>query len=96
MVCLFVVFLDIIDIVKEQTTYGPEYQEKDDPKLYISDKTERGPLSENWLEDYWNEVLKSQMGMLKTVRNKRSNQRYSHEIQISISKLNMTDACAHL
>lgn len=47
--------LDLIDIVKEQL-YGNDYLEAEDPKLYISYKTKRGPLSENWLEEYWNEV----------------------------------------
>ncbi|XP_031633989.1 protein retinal degeneration B isoform X3 [Contarinia nasturtii] len=47
--------VDLIDIVKEQL-YPNDYVESEDPKLYISSKTERGPLSENWLEDYWNEV----------------------------------------
>lgn len=47
--------VDLIDIVKEQL-YGHDYLESEDPKLYISHKTRRGPLSETWLEDYWNEV----------------------------------------
>lgn len=48
-------FSDLIDIVKEQL-HGNDYVEDEDPKLYISYKTKRGPLSEDWLEDYWNEV----------------------------------------
>ncbi|XP_055296893.1 protein retinal degeneration B isoform X2 [Sitodiplosis mosellana] len=47
--------VDLIDIVKEQL-YGHDYDESEDPTLYISSKTKRGPLSESWLEDYWNEV----------------------------------------
>lgn len=50
----FSFFPDLIDIVKE--TDGHEGEEGEDPKLFISDKTKRGPLFENWLEDYWNEV----------------------------------------
>lgn len=46
---------DLIDIVKEQL-YGHDYEESEDPSLYISTKTKRGPLSESWLDDYWNEV----------------------------------------
>lgn len=57
-VLIVLVFPDLIDIVKEQL-YGHDYAESEDPKLYISSKTMRGPLSENWLEDYWNEVLTS-------------------------------------
>ena len=36
--------------------YGHDYVESEDPHLYISSKTKRGPLAESWLEDYWNEV----------------------------------------
>lgn len=45
----------MIDIVKEQLD-GHDYEESEDPKLYISHKTMRGPLIDTWLEDYWNEV----------------------------------------
>lgn len=54
-VILCILLLDLIDIVKEQL-YGHDYEENEDPKLYISQKTKRGPLAESWLEDYWNEV----------------------------------------
>lgn len=47
--------LDFIDIVKEQT-YSADYYKDEDPKLFISEKTGRGPLADNWLIDYWNEV----------------------------------------
>jgi hypothetical protein len=29
---------------------------EEDPKLYISEKTKRGPLEDTWLEDYWGDV----------------------------------------
>ncbi|KAG7188206.1 hypothetical protein KM043_016080 [Ampulex compressa] len=45
--------IDVIDIVKDQFY---DYVREEDPKLYISEKTGRGPLSDTWLEDYWNEV----------------------------------------
>lgn len=35
--------------------YGADYVKEEDPKLYISEKTGRGPLSENWISDYWSE-----------------------------------------
>lgn len=54
---ILLVCADVIDIVKEQL-YGHDYTESEDPKLYISSKTKRGPLFETWLEDYWNEVIK--------------------------------------
>ncbi|KPI92744.1 PREDICTED: protein retinal degeneration B [Papilio xuthus] len=45
--------VDFIDIVKDQTS---EYIKEEDPKCYVSQKCNRGPLSDNWLEDYWKEV----------------------------------------
>lgn len=53
--CVQFVTSDVIDIVKEQL-YGNDYVESEDPKLYMSTKTKRGPLADSWLEDYWNEV----------------------------------------
>ncbi|XP_020294135.1 protein retinal degeneration B isoform X3 [Pseudomyrmex gracilis] len=47
--------VDVIDIVKDQP-YGADYVKEEDPKLYVSEKTGRGPLEETWLEDYWAEV----------------------------------------
>lgn len=37
--------------------YGADYIKEEDPKLYISNKTNRGPLADAWLEEYWNEVI---------------------------------------
>ncbi|XP_014485231.1 PREDICTED: protein retinal degeneration B isoform X3 [Dinoponera quadriceps] len=47
--------VDVIDIVKDQL-YGSDYVKEEDPKLYVSDKTGRGPLEDTWLEDYWADV----------------------------------------
>lgn len=47
--------LDVIDIVKEQH-HGSDYVESEDPQLFVSTKTKRGPLHEGWIEEYWNEV----------------------------------------
>ncbi|KAK4872443.1 hypothetical protein RN001_014472 [Aquatica leii] len=47
--------VDLIDVVKDQL-YGTDYIKDEDPKLFRSEKTGRGPLSETWLEDYWREV----------------------------------------
>ncbi len=46
----FVLLLDPIDIVKD---YIPphEYLVEEDPKLYQSVKTKRGPLSDDWIEE---------------------------------------------
>lgn len=45
---------DVIDIVKDQ--YTGDYVKEEDPKLYVSQKTNRGPLTESWLEEYWADV----------------------------------------
>ncbi|XP_067641027.1 protein retinal degeneration B-like isoform X4 [Eurosta solidaginis] len=47
--------VDLIDIVKDQL-YGGDYVKEEDPKLFVSEKTGRGPLGEDWLEEYWREV----------------------------------------
>lgn len=46
----FIPFTDPIDIVKD---YIPphEYLAEEDPKLYQSFKTKRGPLSDDWIEE---------------------------------------------
>nr|XP_033321721.1 protein retinal degeneration B isoform X2 [Megalopta genalis] len=46
--------VDVIDIVKDQ--YAVNYVKEEDPKLYVSQKTGRGPLTESWVEDYWADV----------------------------------------
>lgn len=42
---------DYIDIVKDSVT-GGDYKKEEDPKLYKSKKTGRGPLSEEWRQEY--------------------------------------------
>lgn len=54
LLCLFV-YTDVIDIVKDQLP-GADYTKEEDPVLYVSEKTGRGPLSENWIEEYWADV----------------------------------------
>ncbi|KAJ9575163.1 hypothetical protein L9F63_025886 [Diploptera punctata] len=51
---------DLIDVVKDQL-YGADYVREEDPKIYVSQKTGRGPLSETWLDDYWNECKGKKM-----------------------------------
>ncbi|XP_017766870.1 PREDICTED: protein retinal degeneration B isoform X5 [Eufriesea mexicana] len=46
--------VDLIDIVKDQ--YTGDYVKEEDPKLYVSQKTSRGPLVDSWLEEYWSDV----------------------------------------
>ncbi|XP_063271644.1 membrane-associated phosphatidylinositol transfer protein 2 isoform X4 [Prinia subflava] len=45
--------LDPIDIVKDPIP-PHEYKAEEDPKLYKSVKTRRGPLSEDWIQEYKN------------------------------------------
>ncbi|CAG0888834.1 unnamed protein product [Darwinula stevensoni] len=45
--------VDFIDIVKDQLA-SSDYIQEEDPRYYISKTTGRGPLSENWIEEYWN------------------------------------------
>lgn len=43
------IFLDFIDIIKEQV-----FDQDIDPKVYHSEKTNRGPLSDDWVAEFWN------------------------------------------
>lgn len=43
--------IDIIDIVKDPLV-GNDYKSEEDPTLFVSEKTKRGPLSQNWIEEY--------------------------------------------
>lgn len=47
---------DFIDIVKDPVPPN-EYRTEEDPKLFHSIKTQRGPLSENWIEEYRQQVF---------------------------------------
>ncbi|KAK7086800.1 Membrane-associated phosphatidylinositol transfer protein 2, partial [Halocaridina rubra] len=44
--------VDLIDVVRDQL-YGADYKEEEDPRKYKSQKTDRGPLNDSWIEDYW-------------------------------------------
>lgn len=41
-------FVDVIDVVKDAVECSAE----EDPTVYVSEKTGRGPLTVNWLEEY--------------------------------------------
>ncbi|CAH1800392.1 unnamed protein product [Owenia fusiformis] len=43
--------LDFIDIVKDPISSG-DFNKEEDPKTFVSDKTNRGPLLDNWREEY--------------------------------------------
>ena len=44
-------FSDYLDIVKDPISSG-DYRKEEDPKLFQSEKTKRGPLEETWREEY--------------------------------------------
>ncbi|XP_042885227.1 protein retinal degeneration B-like isoform X11 [Penaeus japonicus] len=44
--------VDLIDVVRDQL-YGADYKEEEDPRKYVSQKTDRGPLGDNWINEYW-------------------------------------------
>ncbi len=44
--------VDHIDVVKDQDG-AYENPEKEDPTLYVSERTGRGPLSQDWVNEYW-------------------------------------------
>lgn len=46
-------------MVKDQL-YGADYVRNEDPKYYMSDKSGRGPLSDDWIEEYWSEIETNQ------------------------------------
>jgi hypothetical protein len=48
---MYLLFTDYIDIVKDPISSG-DYKKEEDPKLYKSTKTQRGPLTDAWWKDY--------------------------------------------
>lgn len=46
--------VDVIEVVKDQL-YGADYVKGEDPRYYVSQKSNRGPLNEHWIEEYWSE-----------------------------------------
>ncbi|KOB72915.1 Protein retinal degeneration B [Operophtera brumata] len=47
--------VDVIDVVKDQL-YGADYVKEEDPTLFASQACNRGPLPDNWLDEYWRDV----------------------------------------
>ncbi|ODM97627.1 Protein retinal degeneration B [Orchesella cincta] len=52
--------VDVIDVVKDQL-HGADYLREEDPRVFMSQKTSRGPLTENWVEEYWSECKNKAM-----------------------------------
>jgi len=50
--------LDYMDIVTDPISSG-DYRREEDPRLYCSAQTGRGPLSETWREDYARAIQES-------------------------------------
>jgi len=48
--------VDLIDVVKEQEGIPCENPEKEDPAVYVSEKTGRGALQREWIADYWSDI----------------------------------------
>ncbi|XP_040577128.1 protein retinal degeneration B isoform X4 [Lepeophtheirus salmonis] len=48
--------VDLIDVVNDNQDVIFGEPEKEDPTIYISSKTDRGPLSSDWIQTYWDEV----------------------------------------
>ena len=36
--------------------FGADYNKDEDPTIFVSEKTNRGPLDDNWLVQHWEEV----------------------------------------
>lgn len=44
-------FIDMLDFVRDPIS-SHDYYPAEDPKLFRSEKTKRGPLTDNWLEEF--------------------------------------------
>jgi len=47
--------VDLIDVVKDHEGIPFDDPEKDDPTVYVSEKTGRGPLNQEWIEEIWSD-----------------------------------------
>ena len=50
----------MIDVVRDQLT-GTDYIREEDPSIFVSRKTRRGPLADTWIQDYWKECKVGQL-----------------------------------
>ena len=46
-------YIDIIDPIKDAFP-SKDYKEEEDPRIFVSKKTGRGPLTDDWLENIVN------------------------------------------
>lgn len=65
-VSIFFDYADLIDVVKDQLPTASDYVKEEDPCVFISRKTGRGPLSETWIQDYWRECKVIRLEMIES------------------------------
>ncbi|XP_037088501.1 protein retinal degeneration B-like isoform X3 [Pollicipes pollicipes] len=46
--------VDLIDVVRDQLGVG-DYVREEDPRLFVSQRTGRGPLGDDWISEYWSD-----------------------------------------
>ncbi|CAN7988007.1 unnamed protein product, partial [Ixodes pacificus] len=49
--------VDVIDVVRDQL-FGADYVREEDPRLFVSPKTGRGPLEEDWIQGFLDHRLR--------------------------------------
>lgn len=49
--------VDVIDVVRDQL-FGADYVREEDPRLFVSPKTGRGPLDEDWIQGFLDHRLR--------------------------------------
>nr|CAG4640614.1 EOG090X00NX [Eulimnadia texana] len=59
--------VDLIDVVRDQLS-GSDYVKEEDPLLYVSHKTSRGPLNDNWINEYWQECKGNKLPLPNALR----------------------------
>lgn len=57
-------FIDIIDIVQDNLS-GSDYKTEEDPRIYKSQKTGRGPLNDDWIQNPPNGVIMCSYKLIK-------------------------------
>ena len=57
---------DVIDIANDNLS-GSDYKKEEDPRLYISEKTGRGPLPEDWITNPPDGVIMCSYKLIKVM-----------------------------
>ncbi len=45
--------VDVIDVVRDNRDAAYDDPEREDPTVYVSEKTGRGPLEDDWIDEHW-------------------------------------------